>query len=405
MTTVGFNRKISADAHQTMRNFVSDGHNIKWVAFHPPGGNRWSVIDDKDFANKNIPEECDLKMHQLVYKDNHRILCVAFPPAGGNRWSIITDKGFVNHDIPPDCDAKMNDLHNSDHKLLCVAFPPAGGNRWSIITDKGFVNHDIPPDCDAKMNDLHNSDHKLLCVAFPPAGGNRWSIITDKDFANHDIPPECNEKMVRYTKECHWPVYFVGFDADGSGWSIMAEYIPKIDPNAAELLKVNGYATITQTPSPPLSEVFSEAQSYEYRIDLDVTNTTDSPVTVQSLSLYAATSGGWVEWTADLFGSGEMFFGKSLSIPAFDTYSGSKYAYFKVDTSHVVICVRAQNGQGKHQYSNTRIPIMHPGFNSPIQIKTPVPLYIGLWTKPVEVVPVWVVDKKVNWLTLAGQTH
>jgi hypothetical protein len=252
MPTVGFNRKISTEAHQTMRNFIADGHDIKWVAFHPPGGNRWSVINNKDFANKNIPEECDAKMHQLVYKDNHRI--------------------------------------------LCVAFPPAGGNRWSIISNKGFSNHDIPPDCDAKMNDLHNNGHKLLCVAFPPAGGNRWSIITDQDFANHDIPPECNEKMVRYTKDCHWPVYFVGFDADGSGWSVMAEYIPKIDPNAAELLKVTGQATIINAPTS-----FSKEHPYEYNIELDVNNTINSPVTVQSLSIYVAVTGGWVEWTTDLF--------------------------------------------------------------------------------------------------------
>ena len=51
---------------------------------------------------RNIPEECREKLHDYA-KAKHKILCVSFPPGGENRWTIITDRLFFNRNTPAGC--------------------------------------------------------------------------------------------------------------------------------------------------------------------------------------------------------------------------------------------------------------------------------------------------------------
>jgi hypothetical protein len=217
MATIFWNRNISGEAHEKMKAFASSGHNIMWIAFPPPGGNRWSIITDKTFFNRNIPQECHDKMLEFQAA-GHKLKCVAFPPAGGNRWSIITDKTFFNRNIPQECHDKMLEFQAAGHKLKCVAFPPAGGNRWSIVTDKTFFNRGVPQECHDKMLQFLNAKHKILVVAFPPQGGNRWSVLTDKGFFNRNIPDEAHT-ILGEMYACHGPMQVLAFDPDGNGWS------------------------------------------------------------------------------------------------------------------------------------------------------------------------------------------
>ena len=90
MSTIIWNRNIADEAHQKMIELRTAGHELVWLAFPPPGGNRWSLITDKTFFNRNIPDECHDKMVELR-NAGHKLVSVAFPPAGGNSWSIVTD--------------------------------------------------------------------------------------------------------------------------------------------------------------------------------------------------------------------------------------------------------------------------------------------------------------------------
>jgi surface antigen len=66
MATVFWNRNIADEAHQKMKEFIADGQDITWIAFAPPGGNRWSVVTNQTFFNRNIPDECHQKMKDFV---------------------------------------------------------------------------------------------------------------------------------------------------------------------------------------------------------------------------------------------------------------------------------------------------------------------------------------------------
>ncbi|MCL4262285.1 MAG: beta-lactamase family protein [Anaerolineae bacterium] len=177
-----------------MKEFASKGARFRCIAFPFEGGNRWSIVTDKGFFNRNIPDECHEKMLEFTAA-GHKILCVAFPPPGGNRWSVITDKSFFNRNIPDECHDKMVEFTAAGQKILWVAFPPAGGNRWSIITNKSFFNRNIPDECHDKMVEFTAAGQKVLSVAFPRAGGNRWTILTNKSFFNRNISGACHRVM------------------------------------------------------------------------------------------------------------------------------------------------------------------------------------------------------------------
>jgi CubicO group peptidase (beta-lactamase class C family) len=207
-------RGIPDECHEKMKEFGNGGYRIRWVAFPPAGGNRWSVVTDKAFFNRNIPDECHDKMKEFV-KAGHKILCVAFPPAGGNSWSVVTDKAFFNRNIPDECHDKMKEFVKAGHKILCVAFPPAGGNSWSVITDKAFFNRNIPDECHDKMKVLSAGGTKILAVGFPKAGGNRWSVVGDKTFFNRKIPGECHRVMRAMAGTGLGPLRVAAFHPDG----------------------------------------------------------------------------------------------------------------------------------------------------------------------------------------------
>jgi murein DD-endopeptidase MepM/ murein hydrolase activator NlpD len=226
MSTIIWNRNIADEAHQKMIELRTAGHELVWLAFPPPGGNRWSLITDKTFFNRNIPDECHDKMGELR-NAGHKLMCVAFPPGGGNSWSLITDKTFFNRNIPDECHDKMVELRNAGHKLLSVAFPPAGGNSWSVVTDKTFYNRNIPDECHDKMKEMKNAGHKLRQVAFPPQGGNRWSIVSDTSYYNRNVPSECH-MILGEIYSLQGPVRCLAYDPDKNGWSVTAAGKPVV---------------------------------------------------------------------------------------------------------------------------------------------------------------------------------
>jgi CubicO group peptidase (beta-lactamase class C family) len=217
-----FNRNIPDECHLKMRDFSAAGDDVTWVAFPPGGGNRWSILTENGaFFNRNIPDECHQKMQELS-TGGARIVRVAFPPQGGNSWSIVNDKGaFFNRNIPDECHQKMQELSTGGAKIVSVAFPPQGGNSWSIVNDQGaFFNRNIPDECHQKMQELSTGGARIVCVAFPPQGGNSWSIVNDKGaFFNRNISDEAHMYM-GFFSAVYGPVRIVAFDMDGNGWSV-----------------------------------------------------------------------------------------------------------------------------------------------------------------------------------------
>jgi len=49
------------------------------------------------------------------------------------------------------------------------------------------------------------------------------------------------------------------------------------------------------------------------------------------------------------------------------------------------------------------VPVLRPGSAAPPAISTSSPVYLALWTKPAELVPVWLAGKNKTWLSVGGQ--
>jgi CubicO group peptidase (beta-lactamase class C family) len=129
-----FNRNIPEICDNAMRKMQDEGHLVTWVAF-PPSGNPvpglapFSIITDKDFFNFQVPEDCDQRMKTLK-ADGEKIVSVSFPPKGGDRWTIVTERGFVNRNVSSVAHRVMRAFHSSGlGPLECVAYHP----------EKGFV--------------------------------------------------------------------------------------------------------------------------------------------------------------------------------------------------------------------------------------------------------------------------
>lgn len=187
-------RNLPGACEAQMNSLVAAGHQIRFVAFPPAGGDRWSIVTDRGFYNRNVPSELHSKM--TSYRQaGHKILCVAFPPAGGNSWTLITDKTFFNRNVPSELHSKMQSYASNGHRMVWVAYPPAGGNRWTMVTDKSFFNRGTPTEVHTQMGSFLTAGHKIRCVAYPPAGGNRWTIVTDRGYFNRGTPTHLHNTM------------------------------------------------------------------------------------------------------------------------------------------------------------------------------------------------------------------
>ena len=131
MAIAFFNRNISDECHQKMRDLSAAGDDTVWTAFPPGGGNRWSIVTKSGaYFNRNIPEECHQKMHDLS-QNGAKIIRVAFPPQGG--WSIVNDKGvYYNRNIPDEAHMFMGYFSGVYGPIKIISFD-MDGSGWSMI--------------------------------------------------------------------------------------------------------------------------------------------------------------------------------------------------------------------------------------------------------------------------------
>ena len=65
---------------------------------------------------------------------------MAFPIEGGNRWSVVTDKGFFNRGIPDECHDRMRELHQAEPARTSSPTRKANmmtSNRLAVFSSQG----------------------------------------------------------------------------------------------------------------------------------------------------------------------------------------------------------------------------------------------------------------------------
>jgi len=210
-----FNRNIDETAHQQVHAMESEG--IRVFAFHPDGG--WVVITHQNnrFA-QDIPDECYQELRDLAAQ-GQSIRWVAFPPAGGNRWSIVYDGGFSNRNVPDALHQKMVELQGQGHRIEQVAFPATGGNSWFLLTDQTTFARNIPDECWQVVRNIHEGPRRVHHVAFAPDGG--WLVVADDYHFGRNVDGELFSKMNEYAGDSDL-INLVAFDPDGRGWSVVS---------------------------------------------------------------------------------------------------------------------------------------------------------------------------------------
>lgn len=74
----------------------------------------------------------------------HSIISVAFSPQGGNRWSIVTNKGFFNRNVPDELHRIIGEIYTCHGPMRVVAFD-SDGSGWSVAANaKAAVIYRLP---------------------------------------------------------------------------------------------------------------------------------------------------------------------------------------------------------------------------------------------------------------------
>ncbi len=163
------------------------------------------------------------------------------------------------------------------------------------------------------------------------------------------------------------------------------------------LLSVKAAASITKLAIDPAG--FLHTISF----DVELTNLIDQTVNVYNSAVLLTDSGGSVHMSMPLYGSNSPMAGQSNYIPAHQTQAGSFTYFWGGGPFNLVISIWAQGGpESNLQQIVRRVPILRDGYHKPAVIQVPMPVYIGLWSRPVEAFKVWRTDHQATWLMLAG---
>jgi Peptidase family M23 len=202
-----------------------------------------------------------------------------------------------------------------------------------------------------------------------------------------------------FDRFCAYPVELRTYSVDGTRKiaAVMNSYSEGLDPEGAKLVHVTGTGSLTGVTNniAPLDESLS--------VSLELANKTSETVKITEAQLLLTQEGGWVEtyFTQPLLGSGNVLGSKSKDMPAGQTYAGSKSFGWGIGATYFIARLKAQTGT-KKQHSHTVIPTVRSGYTPPSGFTAPKPVFIGLWTNPSEVVPLWLGNKQTRWLTVGG---
>jgi hypothetical protein len=110
----------------------------------------------------------------------------------------------------------------------------------------------------------------------------------------------------------------------------------------------------------------------------------------------------WPDWAnKPLFESGGAFEGEPTEMQPSALYAGSMQDWWG-ELTHFIPRVRAEAGGGVAQRTALALPILRPGYQAPAVFTPQVPVYLGLWSNPLEIVPLWYGNKQVPWMIVGG---
>jgi len=217
-----------------------------------------------------------------------------------------------------------------------------------------------------------------------------WGAAQTADEINIDIPLYCS--------------YMVEARTRPSAPDVLAHFrhgFPRPDyKESAALVELSGTASV--------SDVKTDAYGYfEQDSSLDLHLKSIAPGTVDLVEAeLIRTYHGWF-WEDEyrltkMLDPGQIFAGKSAQMAAGADYHGTG-GDAEWALTHYVARVRATDSGGAAQRTALAIPIERSGFAAVAPTEATVPVWLGMWANPGDIIPLLKGGKNVHWLVLGGE--
>jgi Peptidase family M23/Polyglycine hydrolase-like, structural repeat len=170
---------------------------------------------------------------------------------------------------------------------------------------------------------------------------------------------------------------------------------------SAALIELSGSATVSDVTTDP-NGYFLQSSS----IDLHVKNIASGAVDITDADLIR-TYHGWfwpdIPWRLQpMFDAGQILGADSTHMAAGADYHGT-WGDGEWALTHYIARVRSKDSGGAAQRTALSIPIERTGFSTVALTEATVPVWLGMWANPADIVPLSMGGKTVHWLMLGGE--
>ena len=215
-----------------------------------------------------------------------------------------------------------------------------------------------------------------------------WGVGQDADAIDFDIPLYCSYMVEARTLPGSPDLlahFRHGFPRD--------KY-----KESAGLVELSGTASI--------SDVKTDGDGYfqqDSSLDLHLENIAPGAVDIDEAELIRTYHGWfWDDRLTKMLDPGDIFSGQPAQMAPGADYHGTR-SDTEWALTHYIARVRATDSGGGAQRTALAIPIERPGFTAVAPTKAEVPVWLGMWANPGDIIPLLEGGKTVHWLVLGGE--
>jgi hypothetical protein len=110
----------------------------------------------------------------------------------------------------------------------------------------------------------------------------------------------------------------------------------------------------------------------------------------------------WADRVSEMLASGDIFSGQPAEIAQGADYHGTR-GDGEWGLTHYIARARATDGSGAAQRTALAVPIPRSGFTAVAPTEATVPVWLGMWANPMDIIPLEKDGKTVHWLVLGGE--
>ena len=138
-------------------------------------------------------------------------------------------------------------------------------------------------------------------------------------------------------------------------------------------------------------------------LDLHLENIAPGAVDIDEAELIRTYHGWfWDDRLTKMLDPGDIFSGQPAQMAPGADYHGTR-SDTEWALTHYIARVRATDSGGGAQRTALAIPIERPGFTAVAPTKAEVPVWLGMWANPGDIIPLLEGGKTVHWLVLGGE--